>query len=171
MFVLAAHTLEISRIWWNWGSFHVYWPFCMISYIMLFKYHFVGFRSSWYIPDGLVWWLSGKVSACNAEDAGLIPGSISWRRKWQSTPLVLPGKSHAQRSLVGSSPWGCKELDRTYQPNNNNVSWIIIIWTWYIYFRYFYPVCPARGFFILLMASLFTQRIRNFSVRANSSFD
>ena len=39
---------------------------------------------------------------------------IPWRRKWQPTPvLLLPGKSHGQRSLVGWSPWGCKEWDRT----------------------------------------------------------
>ena len=38
---------------------------------------------------------------------------ITWykrrRRKWQPTPVSLPGKSHGQRSLVGCSPWGCKE--------------------------------------------------------------
>ena len=33
-------------------------------------------------------------------------------RKWQPTPLLLPGKSHG-RSLVGYSPWGRKELDKT----------------------------------------------------------
>ena len=36
-----------------------------------------------------------------------------WRRKWQHTPVFLPGKSHGQRSLVGYSPWGCKESDMT----------------------------------------------------------
>ena len=36
-----------------------------------------------------------------------------WRRKWQPTTVFLPGKSHGQRSLVGYSPWGCKELDMT----------------------------------------------------------
>ena len=35
-------------------------------------------------------------------------GKISWRRKGQPTPVFLPGKSHGQRSLVGSSPWGHK---------------------------------------------------------------
>ena len=35
---------------------------------------------------------------------------ISWRRKWQPTPVFLPGESHAQRSLAGYSPWGHKEL-------------------------------------------------------------
>ena len=33
-------------------------------------------------------------------------GKIRWRRKWQSTPVLLPGKFHGQRSLVGYSPWG-----------------------------------------------------------------
>ena len=31
-----------------------------------------------------------------------------WRRKWQPTPVFLPGESHGQRSLVGYSPWGCR---------------------------------------------------------------
>ena len=40
-------------------------------------------------------------------------GKIPWRRKWQPSPVPLPGKSHGQRSLVGYSPWGCKESDTT----------------------------------------------------------
>ena len=35
------------------------------------------------------------------------------RRKWQPTPVFLPGESHGQRSLVGCSPWGRKESDKT----------------------------------------------------------
>ena len=38
---------------------------------------------------------------------------MPWRRKWQPTPIFLPGKSHGQRSLVGYSPWGSKESDTT----------------------------------------------------------
>ena len=38
---------------------------------------------------------------------------ITWRRKWQPTPVLLPGKSHGPRSLVGYSPWGLKESDMT----------------------------------------------------------
>jgi len=51
----------------------------------------------------------------NAGDAGLIPVSlqITWRRKWQPTLVYLPGKSHGQRSWVGYSPRGYKELDMT----------------------------------------------------------
>ena len=29
-----------------------------------------------------------------------------WRRQWHPTPVLLPGKSHGRRSLVGCSPWG-----------------------------------------------------------------
>jgi len=38
-----------------------------------------------------------------------------WRRKWQSTPVLFPGKSHGHRSLVGYSPWGRKDSDTTEQ--------------------------------------------------------
>ena len=38
---------------------------------------------------------------------------IHWRRKWQPTPVLLPGKSHGRRSLEGCSPWGCEESDMT----------------------------------------------------------
>ena len=39
--------------------------------------------------------------------------TISWRRKWQTTPVFLPGKSHGWRSLVDYSPWGRKDSDMT----------------------------------------------------------
>ena len=35
------------------------------------------------------------------------------RREWHPTPVLLPGKSHGRRSLVGCSPWGLEESDRT----------------------------------------------------------
>ena len=44
---------------------------------------------------------------------------MPWRREWQPTPIFLPGKSHGQRSLVGCSPWGHKELDTTEATNPN----------------------------------------------------
>ncbi|CAI9178624.1 unnamed protein product [Rangifer tarandus platyrhynchus] len=37
------------------------------------------------------------------------------RRQWQPTPVLLPGKPHGWRSLVGCSPWGCEESDTTEQ--------------------------------------------------------
>ena len=36
-----------------------------------------------------------------------------WRRRWHPTPVLLPGKSHGWRSLVGCSPWGLEESDTT----------------------------------------------------------
>ena len=38
---------------------------------------------------------------------------VGWRRQWQPTPVLLPGKSHGQSSLVGCSPWGHTESDMT----------------------------------------------------------
>ena len=47
-------------------------------------------------------------------------GKIPWRREWQPTPVFLLGESHKQRSLVGCSPRGHKELDTTEQLSNNS---------------------------------------------------
>ena len=45
--------------------------------------------------------------------------SLGWEdpleKEWQPTPVLLPGKFHGWRSLVGYSPWDCKELDTTEQ--------------------------------------------------------
>ena len=50
----------------------------------------------------------------NSGDTVLIPGLGRFqRRQWHPTPVLLPGKSHGRRSLVGCSPWGCEELDTT----------------------------------------------------------
>ena len=48
-------------------------------------------------------WCSGKESTCQCRKLGFDPWvrNIPWRRKWQPTPVFLPGKSHRQRSLVG----------------------------------------------------------------------
>ena len=44
----------------------------------------------------------------------LFPCSLcSRRRQWNPTPVLLPGKSHGRRSLVGCSPWGHEESDTT----------------------------------------------------------
>ena len=45
----------------------------------------------------------------------LIYSTLIRRRQWHSTSVLLPGKSHGWRSLVGCSPWGRKELDMTEQ--------------------------------------------------------
>ena len=40
-------------------------------------------------------------------------GKIPWRRKWQPTPVFMPGKFHGWRNLADYSPQGCKEWDMT----------------------------------------------------------
>ena len=57
----------------------------------------------------------GKEYVLQCRNPGFNPwvGKILWRRKWQPTPVFLPGKSHGQKSLVGCSPWGSKELGTT----------------------------------------------------------
>jgi len=57
----------------------------------------------------------GKESACNGGDPGFTPGlgRSPRRREWLPTPVFLPGESLGQRSLVGYSPWGRKELNTT----------------------------------------------------------
>ena len=70
--------------------------------------------------EGLPRWRSGKESACQCrrpKKCRFDPWvrKIPWRKKWQPTPVFLPGKFHEQRSLVGYSPWGCKELNMTEQ--------------------------------------------------------
>ena len=47
-------------------------------------------------------------------------GKSPWRRKWQPTPVFLPGKSHGWRSLGSYSPRGHKDSDMTERLNNSN---------------------------------------------------
>jgi len=53
----------------------------------------------------------GKESACNAGDLGPSPvlGRSPAERNGLPIPVFLPGKSQGQRSLMGYSPWGCKQ--------------------------------------------------------------
>ena len=49
----------------------------------------------------------------NVKILAILTWTFNWGRKWQPTPVLLPGESHGRRSLVGYSPWCCKELDTT----------------------------------------------------------
>ena len=63
--------------------------------------------SSW---GGLPWWLSGKESICQCKRHRSDPwvGKIPWSRKWQPTPVFLPGEFHRQRNPggVGAAAYG-----------------------------------------------------------------
>ena len=56
-----------------------------------------------------------KEYACQCRRHGFSPWvrKIPWRRKWQPTPVFLPGEFHGQKSLAGYSPWGHIESDTT----------------------------------------------------------
>ena len=63
-------------------------------------------------PDGA----SGKEPSCQCrrhKRCGFDPWvrKIPWNRKWEPTPVFLPGESHGQRSLANYSPWGLEESD------------------------------------------------------------
>ena len=65
------------------------------------------------------WGSGGKESVCWCRRLGFDPsvGNIPWRRKWQPTPVFLPGESHGPRSLVGYSPWGHKRVGHNLATN------------------------------------------------------
>ena len=56
-------------------------------------------------PSDFSQWNMNKCDVCH----------IQRRRRWHPTPVLLPGKSHGQRSLVGCGPWGHEESDMTEQ--------------------------------------------------------
>ena len=64
------------------------------------------------------WSFSFNISSSN-EYSGLISFRMDWldllavQGQWHPTPVLLPGKSHGRRSLVGCSPWGREESDMT----------------------------------------------------------
>ena len=58
---------------------------------------------------GIHWWLKESTCQCRRHKGLWFNPwvrKIPWKRKWQPTPVFLPGKSHGQRSLAGHSPWG-----------------------------------------------------------------
>ena len=70
-----------------------------------------------FLLHGLPWRLRWQSMCLQCRRPGFNPwvGKIPWRRKWQPTPVLLPGKFHGWRSLVGYSLWGRKESNTTEQ--------------------------------------------------------
>ena len=52
-----------------------------------------------------------QLAWCQGDAGSIRVQKIPWSSKWQPAPIVLPGKSHGQRSLASCSPWGRKEWD------------------------------------------------------------
>ena len=103
------------------SSWYTCVPFCFFFFLYIY-YRFLicgyyGVHISF--PGGA----TGKEPACQFrryKRRWFIPWvrKIPWRRKWQPTPVFLPGESCGQRSLEGYSPWGCRELDTTEVTEN-----------------------------------------------------
>ena len=81
-----------------------------------------------------------KASSCSSGDPGWIPGlgRSPGEGNGQPTPVLLPGKLHRLRGLVGYSPWDRKESDMTERPHIEGFFFLIML----------EPTSPAHSFFL-----------------------
>ena len=95
---------SVSRIWMN--------PLEHIEAVWL---KFLVCHGMWITVNPSAWWLRQESVCLQCGRPGFNPWvrKIPWRRPWQPTPVLLPGKTHGWRSMVGYSPWGRKESDTT----------------------------------------------------------
>ena len=117
---------------------------CVCINIYVHTHIYMGF------PDGA----SGKESAfqCGRHKRhGFDPwvGKISWRRAWKSTPVFVPGEFYGERSLVGYSPWGHKELDMTETTEHAHENTYIYTHT------YVYPI----GYIFIYKLSIYINKL------------
>ena len=106
----------------KWRKHNPYHYGVYIIFLKLYPKEYLSFRCSdirvvLFSSNGLPKWLSGKESASQCRrpkrcGLSLWVEKILWRRKWQPTPVFLPGESHGQRSLAATVR-GCKELGMT----------------------------------------------------------
>ena len=105
--------------------------------------------------------------------------SNPWRRKWQLTPVFLPGESQGQRSLAGYSLWGHKELDTTewlhmhIQPNIkpvSNAQGRVVLYHCIKHTKYLDIFSSYWPFLFFLTAILFSTKISAFS-RSGASME
>ena len=80
--------------------------------------------------EGLPRWLSGKESSCQRRRHrfNLWVRKIPWRRKWQTTPVFLHGKSHRQRSLAGYTPWGHRRVGHDWTTKKQEQTHLTDTW-------------------------------------------
>ena len=111
-------------------------------------------KPSWVLPGGL----GRKESTCNAGFNSWVR-KIPWRKKWQPTPVFLPGKSHGQRSLAGYSSRGCRSQtqllsDTEVELVDHMVILFVIFWGNTVLFSkvaapFYIPTNSVSGFKIL----------------------
>ena len=101
LWVVSVHQPQASSIMhWTWtgDSFHIWYHICNLFSKRNSESTTAQLQILYY-PHYLI--------------EKILASQFSWRRKWQPTPVFLPGESHGKRSLVGYSPWGCKESKTT----------------------------------------------------------
>ena len=102
---------------WNDRRLHMNWKSLLFKHCKYFQFPTLFyFKCLVIIISRLSQWLIDKESACQCRRHGFDPwvGKIPWTRKWQPTPVFLPGKPCGPRSLAGCSPWGSqKEMGTT----------------------------------------------------------
>ena len=88
----------------NWeGNTDIYTPPCVKQTASKTLLHNTGSSPQCPVTDGWEWVGAGRLKR---EGVPVYLTLIHRKRQWQATPVLLPGKSHWRRSLVGCSPWG-----------------------------------------------------------------
>ena len=110
-------------------------------------------------------------SAGNITRLGFDPwvGKISWRRRWQLTPVLLPGKSHGQRSLVGYNPSGCTRVGHDWAVKAQfsfvlRYFLIFLMTSWYplvVWVCYSIPLIVNFSAFLLFISSFIPSWLEN----------
>ena len=91
---------------------------------------------------------------------------MHWRRKWQPTPVFFPVESHGRRSLVGYSPWGCKELvttERLHSLHSQHVTYVIM------YFVFFQLKHLRTVYIMLLLFSSMSDSMTSWTIAHQAS--
>ena len=108
---VSAHSSFIAGLWKIFPLIYSYFFELEISVLRLLIYFQMSAQIS--LPQRLLPDHALKMAPSQFLLSKLLLFFSHWRRKWQPTPVLLPGKSHGWRSLIGYSPWGRKESDTT----------------------------------------------------------
>ena len=95
------------------ASIHCLFPFSLRFFWLLVWKVIFNWNCFYLFCCGFPRWHGGKESTCQCRRGGFSPrvGKVPWRKKWQLTPVLLPGQSRGQRRLADYSRWGHKEWD------------------------------------------------------------
>ena len=90
------------------------WPVERCSTSLTFRGVRIGITMKYHLmPVRVVISRRQKITSVGKDVEKREPSYTVRRGQWHPTPVLLPGKSHGRRSLVGCSPWGCEASDTT----------------------------------------------------------